>query len=93
MGDGTDSSGESIQRVIKFSIYNSGVAIKKYICDLCKRECETERPDEETMAEAQAIFGASLGADPAEVCDDCWEMMKCEDPWLREQSNKFKVTN
>jgi hypothetical protein len=78
---------------MRFSIYNSGVATRKFICALCERECETELPDEVAMAEAEAIFGDSLGSDPAEVCDDCFEMMKREDPWLREQSQKFKDPN
>jgi hypothetical protein len=93
MGDGQGSSGERIQRETKLSIYNSGVAIKKFVCALCCQECETDVPDEVAMAEAIAIFGDSLESDPPVVCDDCFEMMKREDPWLKEQAAKFKTAN
>lgn len=67
--------------------------MKKYICAFCGEECESDLPDEVAMAESEAIFGAAPEGGLAVICDDCWEMMNREDPWLREQSSKFKTPN
>ncbi len=47
----------------------------EYTCSVCRETFDYEWTDEEAMAEAEAIFGDSLGDDPAVVCDDCWHKM------------------
>lgn len=46
-----------------------------FTCALCGGRFEAERSDEEAKVEADEIWGASLGDDPAVVCDVCWRKM------------------
>lgn len=54
-----------------------------FTCDNCHRTFDQGWSDEDAKAEAEAAgFTAAELADPATVCDDCWQAMRAGMPDL-----------
>jgi hypothetical protein len=55
----------------------------EFTCDNCRRTFGQERSDQDAEAEARtAGFTEAELADPAVVCDDCWQAMRAAMPDL-----------
>lgn len=54
-----------------------------YTCAMCGGTFETERPDQEAVAEMRELWGSEMTKESCEVvCDDCFkELMKDLQEW------------
>jgi hypothetical protein len=50
----------------------------KYKCDMCKGEFESDRPQEEALAELKRDFGDVSTEQCDQVCDDCYQQVSPE---------------